>query len=117
MAIQYAEPLDRTFHALGDGTRRAMISLLAQRGECTASEIGAPFEIAQPTASRHIRVLEEAGLVSRRVEGRTHRFRVEPVGFDEVRGWIDAQRAFWQTSLDALDRYLKQVQQDQEGSS
>jgi len=78
MAICYQDPLDRIFHALGDGTRRQMLTLLADEGECTASELGKPFEVAQPTVSKHIRVLERAGLVSRQVKGRVHRFRLNP---------------------------------------
>jgi len=112
MVIQYTEPLDRVFHALGDATRRGMIGLLAQKGECTAGEIGAPFDIAQPTASKHLRVLEDAGLVSRRVDGRRHRFRLETRSMDDARGWIERQRAFWLASFDALDGYLKEAQQD-----
>ena len=103
-----AAALDLTFHALADATRRGMMSLLARRGECTAGEMGKPFRIAQPTASRHIRVLERAGLVSRRVEGRTHWFRLETKAMDDATGWIDTQRAFWASSLDALDAYLKE---------
>ncbi|MCA9014979.1 MAG: helix-turn-helix transcriptional regulator, partial [Planctomycetaceae bacterium] len=69
MAIYYQHQLDRTFHALGDGTRRKMLSLLAKRGEVTAGDLGAPFDVAQPTVSKHIRVLEQAGLITRRIEG------------------------------------------------
>lgn len=102
MAIQYQEPLDRTFHALGDGTRRGMIAMLARDGECTAGELGAPFAIAQPTASRHLSVLEEAGLVTRAVHGREHRFRLAPETMAEALDWIARHRAFWAGSLSRL---------------
>lgn len=106
MAIRYADPLDRTFHALGDGTRRRMLGLLSRRGECTAGELGSPFDIAQPTASKHLAVLERAGLVRRRIDGRQHRFRLEPGPLDEARGWITRHRELWEGSLDRLGEVL-----------
>jgi len=107
MAIQYDHPLDRTFHALGDASRRGMLSLLAQNGECSASELGAPFGFAQPTISKHIKVLERAGLVERRVEGRSHKFKLVPVPLDEADAWIERHRAFWEGTFKQLDAYLK----------
>lgn len=106
MAIQYRYALDRTFHALGDSTRRAMLTLIARRGECTASEIGTPFEISQPTASRHLRVLERAGLVKRVVSGRTHRFRLVVTPLREAEQWISRHQAFWEGTLDRLGTFL-----------
>ncbi len=117
MVIQYTEPLDRVFHALGDATRRGMIDLLARQGECTAGEIGDPFNIAQPTASKHLRVLEEAGLVSRKIEGRKHRFRLETKLMDQAQGWIERQRAFWLASFDELDEYLREIKSDKKDAS
>jgi len=102
MAIQYRDALDQTFHALGDGTRRGMLAVLTKRGECSAGELGAPFDIAQPTASKHLAVLERAGLVRRRVEGRQHFFRIDPRPLDDARGWIARHRDFWEGSLDRL---------------
>jgi DNA-binding transcriptional ArsR family regulator len=110
MAIQYAAPLDRTFHALGDGTRRAMLGLLARRGECTAGELGAPFDIAQPTASRHLRVLEDAGLVRRTIDGRVHRFRLRAAPLREAERWITRHRRFWNASLDRLEGVLAELE-------
>ena len=109
MAVQYSEPLDRTFHALGDSTRRRMLGLLAKRGECTAGDLGKPFDIAQPTASKHIRVLEEAGLVSRKVDGRIHLFRLEIGPMNEAETWLVSHREFWKASLDSLEEYLKGI--------
>ena len=114
MAIYPQEQLDRTFHALGDGTRRQMLSLLAKRGECTASELGKPFPIAQPTASKHIRVLEEAGLVSRHVEGKVHRFRLAMNPLLEAQDWIARHQKFWENSLDALGEFLDQMEEEGE---
>lgn len=107
MAIRYQVQLDRTFHALGDSTRREMLALLAHQGECTASELGEPFSIAQPSVSKHIRVLETANLVSRRVDGRVHRFRLINEPLQEAQIWITRHRDFWQNSLDALGEILE----------
>ena len=112
MAIYPQAQLDRTFHALGDGTRRKMLSLLAKRGECTASDLGRPFPIAQPTASKHIRVLEEAGLVSRHVEGKIHRFRLVMKPLKEAQDWIARHQQFWEHSLDSLGELLDQMEEE-----
>lgn len=109
MAMHPQAQLDRTFHALGDATRRKMLSLLAKRGECTASELGKPFPIAQPTASKHIRVLEDAGLVSRLVEGKVHRFKLVMKPLKEAQDWIARHQKFWENSLDALGDFLDQM--------
>ncbi|MEZ6137547.1 MAG: metalloregulator ArsR/SmtB family transcription factor [Pirellulaceae bacterium] len=113
MAIHHQEALDRTFHALGDGTRRRMLAMLAQRGECTASELGEPIEAAQPTISKHIRVLERAGLVSRQVSGRVHRFRLAELPLQQASDWIAKHRAFWENSLDALGEVLGELPSDE----
>ncbi len=102
MAIRYQDPLDRIFHALGDGTRRTMLALVAKHGECTASELGEPFDVAQPTVSKHIRVLERAGLLTRRVGGRVHHFRLVTKPLKDATNWITHQQSFWENSLDAL---------------
>lgn len=117
MTVHYVEPLDHTFHALGDATRRGMLSLLAKRGECTAGELGEPFDISQPTASKHIQVLEKAGLVSRKTTGRVHRFRLELGAMNEAEAWIARHREFWKASLDALEDYLKGLSEKKEGSA
>jgi DNA-binding transcriptional ArsR family regulator len=117
MAVHYVEPLDHTFHALGDPTRRGMLGLLAERGECTAGELGKPFEISQPSASKHIQVLEKAGLVSRRMTGRVHRFRLETGPMSEAEAWIVRHREFWKASLDALEGYLKGLHDKKGGNA
>lgn len=109
MAIKYQHQLDRTFHALGDGTRRQMLSILSQRGESTASDLGQPFDISQPSISKHIRVLESAGLVSRRIDGRVHRFQLLVKPLQEAQDWITHQREFWESSLDALGDLLDEM--------
>lgn len=84
MAIHYNEPLDRAFHALGDGTRRKILSMLAAEGALSASELRRPFDVAQPTVSKHLKVLERAGLIRREVSGRTHRFRIDAASMTEA---------------------------------
>ena len=112
MAIQYAAPLDRTFHALGDGTRRGMLAMLARHGECGAGELGAPFSIAQPTASRHLAVLERAGLVERHVRGREHRFRLRTGPLRDAEDWITRHEALWSGTLDRLGEALAALGDD-----
>lgn len=107
MAIYYDPHLDRTFQALGDGTRRGMLALLAQNGAQTAGDLGSAFAIAQPTASKHLKVLEKAGLVTREIDGRVHRFSLETAQLKEAEDWIGRHRDFWERTLDRLDQFLK----------
>lgn len=89
-----------------------MLTLVARRGECAAGELGSPFDIAQPTASKHLRVLEQAGLLARRVDGRVHRFRFVPGPLDEAGRWITRHRAFWDGTLARLGDVLADVRRD-----
>ena len=86
-----------------------MLGLIARSGECSASELGKPFDAAQPTISKHIRVLEQAGLVSRRIDGRTHRFQLVVKPLKEAASWIATHQAFWENSLDALGEALDEI--------
>ncbi|WP_299740741.1 metalloregulator ArsR/SmtB family transcription factor [uncultured Roseobacter sp.] len=106
MAIIYHEPLDRTFHALGDGTRRQIVALLATQGSCSASELQKPFAVAQPTISKHLKVLESAGLVKREIDGRVHRFCLETGPLNDASGWIERHKAFWEATLSRLDDFV-----------
>lgn len=112
MAIYYDTPLDRTFHALGDPTRRRMIAALAEKGPRTASELGEPFDISQPSVSKHISVLEKAGLVDRSIEGRTHRFQLNCTPLEEADSWIARHRQFWQGSLAQLDTLITSLERE-----
>ncbi len=102
--------LDHTFAALADPTRRAILARLAL-GEAKATELAAPFSISLPAISKHLRVLEQAGLLERRKEGRIHHcsLRTEPLG--EAAEWIEAARRFWGGQLDALAQCLDQPEQ------
>ncbi|MGH2707036.1 MAG: ArsR/SmtB family transcription factor [Gemmatimonadales bacterium] len=108
MVIDSPSRLDHVFHALADPVRREMVTLLTQ-GDKTAGELGAPFEISQPAASKHIRTLERAGLLSRSVEGRIHRLRLVSKPLREAETWISRHRQFWEGSLDSLGRALGEI--------
>jgi len=99
------ESLDRTFAALADPTRRAILSRLAL-GEANVSELAEPFAISLPAISKHLRVLEQAGLLERRREGRTHHCRLRAEPLDDAVQWIAQARQFWDGRLDALAQYL-----------
>jgi DNA-binding transcriptional ArsR family regulator len=102
--------LDSVFHALSDETRRGMLALLA-RSERTAGELGEPFDMSQPACSKHIAVLERAGLVKRSVDGRLHRFRLETRPLRDSEAWIARHRQLWDASLQRLDALLAQLQE------
>lgn len=122
MVIQSTASLDRVFQALADPTRRAMLRSLAG-GQRTISELAAPFSMSFAGASKHVRVLEAAGLVQRRIEGRTHVCRIEPAPLAAASDWFRFYERLWAEQFDALDAMLKAedlaaaTQSGQEGDS
>ncbi|QCB56241.1 ArsR family transcriptional regulator [Sphingopyxis sp. PAMC25046] len=98
--------LDTIFHALGDTTRRAMLGELAS-GERTVGELAEPFAISLAAVSKHIKVLENAGLVRRDVRGRTHVCSLDPVPLMHADQWIGIYRRFWTDRLDLLEKILR----------
>jgi DNA-binding transcriptional ArsR family regulator len=102
----HPESLDATFSALADPTRRAILTRLAQ-GESSVTELAEPFDISLPAVSRHLRVLENAGLLAREKVGRVHRCRLAPAPLGEALEWIAAYGRFWEERFDALERLLK----------
>lgn len=98
--------LDQTFRALSDQTRRAMIRALSRGEVRSASELGQAFDSAQPTISRHLKVLEHAGLIERTIEGRIHKFRLRQRPLQEAGQWIARHQAFWTGAVDQLERLL-----------
>ena len=100
------EQLDRTFRALGDGTRRAIMNELAKGVPRSAGELGRHFRSSQPTISKHLKVLEDAQLIGRTVSGRIHWFRLQPRGLREATGWLTRHQAFWEGAVDQLERLL-----------
>jgi DNA-binding transcriptional ArsR family regulator len=105
---QSSQALDLTFHALADGTRRSMIHVLAQGEARTAGELGSRFRSAQPTISKHLKVLEEAGLVTRTVEGRIHRFRLRRKSLRDAQDWLARHQTFWTGAVDRLEALLEE---------
>lgn len=103
------DPLSTAFAALADPTRRAMLAKLCE-GEATVNEIAAPFDLSLPAISKHLKVLEGAGLVSRGRNAQYRPCRLEAGPLKEVADWVERYRRFWEGSLDRLDDYLKEIQ-------
>ena len=101
--------LDRTFSALADPTRRRILAHLAGGDRCV-TDLARPHSMSLPAVSKHLRVLEQAGLVRRRRDGRVHRLRLEAEPLRQAQAWIEEYRKFWEASFDRLDQYLKQLQ-------
>ena len=101
--------LSATFQALADPTRRAILARLTL-GETSVSELAEPFEISGPAISRHLKVLEHAGLIARGREAQWRPCRIEPGALRQVDDWLQRYRRFWDASLDRLDHYLIELQ-------
>jgi len=103
------DPLSLSFAALADPTRRAILARLAA-GEATVMELAAPFDMKQPSISKHLKVLEHAGLISRRREAQTRPCKLETAPLQDLSRWIEAYRHLWEDSFDRLDAYLAELQ-------
>jgi DNA-binding transcriptional ArsR family regulator len=101
--------LDRTFAALADPTRRGILECLAKGDRCV-TDLARPHRMSLPAVSKHLRVLERAGLIHRRRDGRVHQLKLEAEPMKNALRWIEEYRRFWEGNLDRLDEYLKQVQ-------
>jgi DNA-binding transcriptional ArsR family regulator len=106
------DQLSTTFAALADPTRRAILARLAE-GEATVTELATPFPVSLPAISRHLKVLERAGLISRdrTAQWRPSRLRLEPLR--EATAWIDTYREIWESRIDRLDKHLRELQKGQ----
>jgi DNA-binding transcriptional ArsR family regulator len=104
--------LDNAFSALADPTRRAIISRLA-RGEATVMELAKPFQMTQPAVSRHLKVLEGAGLITRRVEGTKRPCRLAPGGITEIDNWLNQLKTVLSRNYDRLDEVLAEMDHDE----
>jgi DNA-binding transcriptional ArsR family regulator len=104
-----ADRLDRTFAALADPTRRAILARLA-RGEASVTELAAPFDMSLPAVSKHLKVLERAGLIARGRERQWRPARLEAGPLKDVADWAQAYRRFWEESYDRLEEYLDELQ-------
>jgi DNA-binding transcriptional ArsR family regulator len=109
--VNYSLKLDSVFAALSDPTRRAILSQLAE-GESTVKQLAEPFEMSLPAISKHLKVLERAGLLAREIDGRVHHCHLEAEPLREAATWIAHYRRFWDGQLDSLARYLEETADD-----
>jgi DNA-binding transcriptional ArsR family regulator len=107
--MNFSDRLDATFFALADPTRRAILSRLAE-GEATVSELAAPFDMSQPAISKHLKVLERAGLVSRGRDAQRRPCRIEALPLAEATEWLERYREFWEGRFQRLDALLDEMQ-------
>jgi len=105
-----ADTLSTTFSALADPTRRAILARLTA-GEATVKELSAPFDMSGPAVSKHLRVLERAGLIERGREAQWRPCRLQAAPLRDVAAWADSYRRFWDASYDRLDEYLKTLEE------
>jgi DNA-binding transcriptional ArsR family regulator len=106
-----ADQLSLTFAALADPTRRAILARLAS-GEASVTQLAEPFEMSMPAISKHLKVLERAGLIARGRDAQWRPRRLEPAPLKEVAGWVEQYRQFWEESLDRLDAYLHELKKE-----
>ncbi len=108
--VKNSSNLDEVFSALADPTRRRILEQLARQPR-SVGEIAAGFSISQPGISKHVKILENAGLLKREVVGRVHCCRLEPKPMVTASSWLETQRNFWNSTLERLDAYLSQTSQ------
>jgi DNA-binding transcriptional ArsR family regulator len=102
-----ADRLDRTFGALAHPTRRAILTRLAREGSASVSDLAEPFDVSLMAVSKHVSVLEGAGLIHKEQDGRVHRCSFDPTAIDAARDWIEQHRDYWNQQLDSLAAYLE----------
>ncbi len=110
MTAVIQEELDATFMALADPTRRAIVARLA-KGDATVNELAAPFTMTLPGISKHLKVLERSGLISRSRHAQFRPCHLEPAALDAALGWIETNRRIWTERFDKLDAHLRDIQQ------
>ena len=108
------DALDATFAALADPTRRAILARLAS-GEASVNELAEPFDMTLPGVSKHLKVLERAGLISRGRVAQSRPCRLEAAPLREAADWVEGYRRFWEGSFDRLEDYLTELQRGEEG--
>ena len=112
--VNKAAQLDAVFGALADSTRRDMVARLS-KGSATIGELGQPFDITKGAVTKHVKVLERAGLLTRDVQGRVHRCELDTVPLDVAKRWVERVKAFWEERFDDLAEYLDELQDRGEG--
>ncbi len=115
MTEKLTDTLSQTFHALADPTRRQILAQLAD-GVLSVTQLSEPFEMTQPAVSKHLKVLERAGLVVRSREAQWRPAKLQAAPLREAADWVEQYRQNWEESFDRLDAYLKNIQKDEEGS-
>ena len=110
----HADPLSKTLAALADPTRRALLARLAL-GETTVTELAKPFDMSLPGISKHLRVLQRAGLIEQGRRAQWRPCRLDPEPLRNVAAWVEQYRRFWEESFDRLDDYLRELQGTGEG--
>jgi DNA-binding transcriptional ArsR family regulator len=105
-----SDPLSTTFAALADPTRRGILARLA-KGEATVTELAAPFDLSLPAISKHLKVLQRAGLIEQGRHAQWRPCRLKPEPLRDVAGWINQYRVHWEASFDRLDEYLRDIQE------
>jgi DNA-binding transcriptional ArsR family regulator len=111
--LQTADPLSATFAALADPTRRAILARLS-RGETSVSELAKPFAMTGPAVTKHLKVLENAGLISRSRIAQSRPAKLEPAALKAITDWLEDYRRLWEQSFDRLDDYLAELQSKKE---
>jgi DNA-binding transcriptional ArsR family regulator len=104
-----SQRLDSVFAALADPTRRAIIARLAD-GEASVAELAEPFDMSQPAISKHLKVLERAGLITRGRDAQWRPCRLKAAPLEDAADWLEHYRQFWESSLDRLETHLRQIQ-------
>ena len=114
MDMQQTDPLSATFAALADPTRRAILARLAQ-GETSVKDLAAPFDMSQPAISKHLKILERAGLISRGVDAQRRPRSLNPKPLAQATEWLEGYRQFWEASFDRLDNLLVEMKSKKVG--
>lgn len=110
--LQSNPQLDQVFFALSDSTRRGILARLSE-GSTTIGELAAPFDISKPAVTKHMKILERAGLIDRRIEGRKHQCSLSTSGLRTAEDWINFHRSFWESRFDALENLLTEQESKQ----
>ncbi|MBT3239442.1 MAG: winged helix-turn-helix transcriptional regulator [Chloroflexi bacterium] len=116
MTENTTDTLSRTFHALADPTRRQILAQLAD-GALSVTQLSEPFEMTQPAVSKHLKVLEKAGLIIRSREAQWRPAKLQAAPLREAADWVEQYRKNWEESFDRLDAYLKTIQKEEQGSN
>ena len=106
--------LSATFAAIADPTRRAILARLASRGETSVTELAKPFDMTLPAVSKHLKVLEHAGLVSRGRDAQWRPARLEADRLKDVASWVEHYRSFWEPRVDRLDQHLRELRREEQ---